>query len=107
VIDLLLDRGADIEAADVKGFGALHAAAEVGSVTGIRYLLAKGAKIQAQTKNGLSPLHIACALGHIDATRELVERGADIAATSELGTPLEVARREGKGAVVAWLESQA
>jgi hypothetical protein len=105
VMELLLDAGADLEASDDKGFSALHAAAEVGNVTGIRHLLRRGASIQARTQSGLSALHIACALGHIDAARELVRQGADVAAKSELGTVLDVARREKKDNVVAWLES--
>lgn len=105
VMDLLLDAGAQLEGSDDKGFTALHAAAEVGTVSGIRYLLGKGAKLQARTKLGFSPLHIACALGHLEAARELVRHGADVAAKSELGTPLDAARQEGKTGVVAWLES--
>jgi hypothetical protein len=105
VLDLLLDAGAELEGADEKGFTALHAAAEVGNVAGIHYLLGKGAKLQARTTLGFSPLHIACALGHLDAARELVRHGADAAATSELGTPLDAARQEGKAEVVNWLES--
>lgn len=105
VLDLLLDAGAELEGADEKGFSALHAAAEVGNVAGIRYLLGKGAELQARTTLGFSPLHIACALGHLDAARELVRQGADLAASSDLGTPLDAARQEGKAEVVAWLES--
>ena len=72
---------------------------------GVRHLLGKGAELQARTQLGLTPLHIACALGHLQAARELVARGADVAASSDLGTPLDAARQEGKAEMVAWLES--
>ena len=106
IVDLLLEAGAHLEAPDDNGFRPLHAAAEVGSVPGIRYLLTKDANLQAPTKRGLTPLHIACALGHLEAARELVSQGADPTAPSDLGTPLEVARREGRDVVVDWLGSR-
>lgn len=106
IVDLLLEAGAHLEAPDDNGFRPLHAAAEVGSVPGVRHLLTKGANIQAATKRGLTPLHIACGLGHVEAARELVSQGADPTAPSELGTPLEVARRAGREDLVDWLGSR-
>jgi hypothetical protein len=106
IIDLLLEAGAHLEAPDDNGFRSLHAAAEVGSVSGVRHLLIKGACIQAPSKRGLTPLHIACALGHLEAARELVSQGADPTTPSDLGTPLEVARREGRDDMVDWLASR-
>ena len=100
VVELLLEAGAHLEAPDDNGFRPLHAAAEVGSVPGIRHLLTRGVSLEAPTKRGLTPLHIACALGHLEAARELVSQGADPSAASDLGTPLEVARREGSDDVV-------
>lgn len=105
VVEALLEAGAALEGANDDGFRPLHAAAEVGSVSGIELLMAKGADIQARTKLGVSPLHIACALGHLDAARALHAHCADVRATSEHGTPLDAARSEGKPEVVAWLES--
>jgi hypothetical protein len=106
IADALLSAGAELEAADAKGFCSLHAAAEVGSVAGIRYLKERGADWTAKTNQGLSPLHIACALGYLDAARTLVELGADVDAPSDLGSPLDVAKQEGKSEVIAWLASR-
>jgi len=104
LIELLLAAGADLEAPDVKGFRPLHTAAEVGTVSAIRFLHVRGASPTVRTSNGLLPIHIACALGHLDAAKELVSLGADPRAESQLGTPLEIARGEGKREVASWLE---
>jgi ankyrin repeat protein len=105
LLDTLLAAGADLDGADHRKFGVLHAASEVGNVIGIEHMLAKGADIHARTDIGLTPLHIACALGHLAAAQALHAHGADIHAESDIGSPLDGARSEGKADVVAWLES--
>ncbi|HEX2733164.1 MAG TPA: ankyrin repeat domain-containing protein [Polyangiaceae bacterium] len=105
ILGLLLDAGADKEAQDVKGFRPLHAAAEGGNAAAVRFLVGRGVVLEPRTVNDVTPLHIACALGHLDAARELVRLGALPNAPSELGTPLEIARNEGKTSVAQWLES--
>src|SRR5262249_6744259 len=47
-----LDHGADINAADGKGYTALHGAAVRGGNEMINFLISKGARIDAVTKNG-------------------------------------------------------
>lgn len=106
LLTLLVEAGADVEGKDEKGFRPLHAAAEVDNVVAVRFLLSHRADTEARTIDGFTPLHIACALGHLDAVKELVHLGADSKASSSLGTPLEVARHEKKGAVETWLKGR-
>ena len=88
VIAMLLDHGADIEAADNDGMTPLHHASEP-SVIGL--LLDRGANIEAIDNSGQTPLH--------HATEPLVaalllDRGAGIEVTDTHGsTPLHLAIR--------------
>lgn len=55
-IQLCLDHGVDIDAADSKGETALHGAAGRGADSVVRFLLSKGANLGAKTKSGRSAL---------------------------------------------------
>jgi ankyrin repeat protein len=103
VFAMLEGAGADLFASNCDGFNALHAACEAGNAWAIRWLVERGHGLEPRTKPGHTPLQIACALGHLEAARVMVELGADVAATSPNGTALEIATREGKAEVVAWL----
>ncbi len=106
VLDALAAAGAELDATNDDGFGALHAACEVGRVDAIEWLLARGADIEARTNRGFAPLHIAGALGHLDAAKALVSRGADRGAVStDNKDVMALAREEGQAEVVAWLEA--
>jgi ankyrin repeat protein len=56
---MLLDRGADINAANDAGDVAMHAAAFRGSEEIIKLLLARGANLRARNKQGRTPLDTA------------------------------------------------
>jgi ankyrin repeat protein len=58
-IQLLLDRGADVNAAATDGRTALHGAALQGYDEVIKYLAAKGAKLGAEDSKGFTPLDTA------------------------------------------------
>lgn len=92
VIKLLLDSGADINAADDKGFGMLHHAIRVCNKRLVRFLLnrgadANGAKNQHKT---MTPLISAMAI-YPDVMPMLIEAGADVNKKSNKITPLHVA----------------
>jgi ankyrin repeat protein len=72
----LLDKGADIAAASLRGTTALHRAAECGDVDMLRLLLERGADVNAQRKNGRVPLASAVVFGHGAAVRYLLSNGA-------------------------------
>ncbi|HEY4058170.1 MAG TPA: ankyrin repeat domain-containing protein, partial [Kofleriaceae bacterium] len=61
---------------------------------------------EPRTKRGHTPLQIACALGHLEVVQALVELGANVDASSPDGVALEIATRQGKGDVAAWLSKR-
>lgn len=103
----LLAAGVELQAANDDGFNALHAAGETGNTWAVRWLHEHGLELEARTRRNNTPLQIACALGHLDAAKALVALGADVTASSPEGTALDIARREGRPEVAAWLESLA
>ncbi len=109
LLDALDAFGADLHASNDAGFGALHAAAETDRSALVGWLVRRGLDLEARTaRGGYTPFHIACALGHLATARALAGAGADVAATSAEGqTALDIARQEGRDAVVAWLEDGA
>lgn len=72
-LQILIDAGADINAQDVRGFTALHRAAEMGKMDFVKYLLAKGADkmIEAQ---GYTALSLAEAMKHEEIIKLLKEQ---------------------------------
>ena len=106
-LEALVARGADVRAVNDDGFGALHAAAEVGYAAVVPWLLGKGVDIEARTGRGHTALQIACALGHVDAATALLDAGADAGAGPPGATAREIAEAEGKSDVVALLDRRA
>lgn len=106
VFAVLERTGVDLFAANDDGFNALHAACEAGNAWAIHWLVERGHSLESRTKRGHTPLQIACGLGRLDAARAMVEHGADVNAPSPDGVALEIAQREGKEEVAAWLTSR-
>ncbi|MGE0708484.1 MAG: ankyrin repeat domain-containing protein [Planctomycetota bacterium] len=105
----LVEAGADLEAQNDDGYGALHAAAEVGRADAIEWLLDRlpergRHELERPTGRGHTALQLAAALGRVEAARALLARGADPRADSPDGDSLAIARREGQAEVVALLE---
>lgn len=99
-----LERAAvDMNATNDDGFNALHAACKVGNASAVRWLVERGHPLEPRTKRGYTPLQFACALGHLDAAQTMVELGADVDAQFRDSMALDIAKREGKVDVVAWL----
>jgi ankyrin repeat protein len=82
----LLSRGMQINAADAKGWTALHAAVTAdNSERMCQLLLRQGADVHAFTENGATPLHaLASSTGSVPCARLLLAAGAD-AACKDLG----------------------
>jgi ankyrin repeat protein len=106
-LEALVARGADVRAVNDDGFGALHAAAEVGHAAVVPWLLGKGVDVEARTGRRHTALQIACALGHVDAATALLDAGADAGAGPLGATVREIAEAEGKSDVVALLDRRA
>lgn len=67
-----------LEADLLQGRGALHMAAEVGSVPCIQFLLTHGAKVDLRNSEGETPLHVAAFWARPEAINALLDAGADI-----------------------------
>lgn len=106
ILESLADGDLDLTLPNEDGFNALHAAAETNRGDIVPWLVAHGLPLEARTQHGHTALHIGCALGHLDATRALLDAGADPKAESPAGTPLDVARSEGKSETVALLKAR-
>ncbi len=107
-VRLLLQKGADVNAAQGDGMTALHWAAAHGDVELARVLIYAGARVEAATRNGnYTPLHLASKAGSATVVKQLVEAGANVNATTTTGgaTSLHLAAAQGnKDAIVALLD---
>ena len=100
---LLLQKGADADAADSGGVRPLHHAAAGGAVALVESLVAAGASLQAQSGSG-TPLHWAAGSGRGKAVKRLLELGAPVDAANSQGlTPIVMAAVSGSDAAVAAL----
>jgi ankyrin repeat protein len=85
VVQLLLEKGAQIEAEDKTGATALLCASHKGHQTIAELLLDRGANIEASDRNGVTSLMWASYQGYEGMTKMLLDRGARIEALSKLG----------------------
>ncbi|CAK9040607.1 unnamed protein product [Durusdinium trenchii] len=109
VVRLLLEAGADKNAANQDGATALIKAAANGHLEVVRVLLEAGADKIAAKQDGAAALMIAAQNGHLEAVRALLEAGADkIAAKQDGAAALMIAAQNGHLEVVrALLEAGA
>jgi hypothetical protein len=85
MMELLVQRGADVNKQNALGERALMHASWRGQTEAIKWLLARGARINSDAMQW-SPLHYAVFAGHSEAAALLLERGADINARSTNGS---------------------
>ena len=105
IADLLIGKGANVNARDRSGATPLHAAALKGNLGIAELLVGHGAEVDARDGDGLTPLHIAALSGHADVAALLLDRGADREARDRGAgaTPLFQAAAFGRKAVVELL----
>jgi ankyrin repeat protein len=98
IIQALLDRGADVEAKDSRGWTPLHVAStddDIDNIETAKFLIEKGADVEAKDQWGNTPLHWATMNNSIEATKLLIEKGADVEAKNiNDETPLHLASWE-------------
>jgi tetratricopeptide (TPR) repeat protein len=103
MMQLFLERGADINKVNAFGEQALLHAAWKGHLPAVRWLVEHGARLDRDGK-AWAALHYAAFAGHDEIAAFLLERGADRNALSVNGsTPLMMAAREGKEAIATRL----
>jgi ankyrin repeat protein len=98
-VQLLLEKGADIEANCESGTP-LIVAAEKGNPNTVRLLLKRGCQIEAKNKQGCTALIMAVTKGSHECVRELLNHGANIEATDKGQTPLILAAIHGHEEIV-------
>ncbi|RDW75101.1 hypothetical protein BP6252_06243 [Coleophoma cylindrospora] len=104
IVKLLLEKGADVNAADKDSCSPLYWASQDGQIDVVKLLLEKGASINTAEHTGWTPLHRASEDGHVDVVKLLLEMGANINATGMNGkAPLYIASKNGHGDVVKLL----
>lgn len=73
-----IEKGADIEAKDNKGWTALIWASNKGNLEMVKLLIEKGADIEAKDNDGFTALMWASFNGHLEVVKYLLENGADV-----------------------------
>jgi len=87
--ELLISRGANVNAKDKRGYTPLHYGK---SIEIVKFLVANGADINAKSDDGMTPLHT---LRDYESIEFLLSVGADVNATNKEGkTPLQFANRQ-------------
>jgi ankyrin repeat protein len=85
---LLLDKGANVNAKNNDGDTPLHAAAVGGNQAVAELLLTKGADVNAKNNWGVTPLYHAVARGRQQMVELLLRNGADISVVADDGLTL-------------------
>ena len=73
---VLLERGAQVDASDSEGRTALRAAAWAGHEEVVRLLLNAGGQVDGEDRQGRTPLIAAAYMGHADIVTALLDAGA-------------------------------
>lgn len=97
VLELLLEKGADVTRKDKDGVTPLLYYLEHNCNTDVVKMLMKaGADINVRTKDGSSVLHYVCNRGNSELARLLIKKGADYRIVNDKGiSPADVAVKEG------------
>jgi ankyrin repeat protein len=78
VVDLLLSRGADVNASDCSGITPLILSVWTGDTSAVQALIGKGADIHVKTRYGQTAVNIAQTTGKTDIVKILSEAGASV-----------------------------
>ncbi len=106
-VELLLDRGADVDAVGPMGMTPLIHSADLGIRDAVELFAAHGAAINARVQSGQTALHYACRKDYRDIVECLIAKGADINAQDLKGkTPLAVAEEEGHSEIADLLRAR-
>lgn len=106
MVELLIRRGADVNAIDHDADSVLHHAAANSGAQLLAALIEAGARVNVKNNFRHTPLHAAVAAGDVGAVRVLVDNGAEVdAETVERRTSLSIAASKGLGEICSLLLS--
>jgi ankyrin repeat protein/L-ascorbate metabolism protein UlaG (beta-lactamase superfamily) len=107
VIELLLSKGANMEAGDRENTTPLTCAALLNKPEAVRLLVEKGASLTARDNNGNTPLLAAARSGNVEIVKYLVGHGAALTDVSNRGSNcLHIATSIGAEPLVQYLLGQ-
>ncbi len=106
--ELLIARGADVNARSKAGNTPLHSAAHDDRATDVaRLLIAHGAEINATNDEGETPLHLAARWARVENVELLIAEGAELNLKNQAGdTPLDAAIRQWSVQVEVWEQGE-
>lgn len=109
IVKLLVERGADVNAADTQKWTALHFAARDQKAPIVRVLLEAGAAVDPADGFGDTPLWRAVTkTANLDVIKALLEHGADPHKKNSSGVaPIDMARTVGRDELVALFDAKA
>ncbi|XP_066139652.1 protein phosphatase 1 regulatory subunit 12A isoform X2 [Euwallacea fornicatus] len=81
----LLEKGADINTANVDGLTALHQACIDDNLDMVEFLVEHGADVNRGDNEGWTPLHATASCGLMYIAKYLIEKGGDVAAVNNDG----------------------
>ncbi len=85
-VRLLVEKGVNVNAADVEGHTALHLAITEKRLETVRELIKSGGNVNAEEYGSkYTPLHLACMVGEKEIVEELVKAGAEIEQADKFG----------------------
>src|SRR3990167_2341358 len=104
IVEMLIDKGANINHAKNNGVTPLFIAAENGHKDIVEIFINKGTDINRAQNQGVTPLLIAAQNGHNDIVKMLIKNGAHINQARNDGvTPLLIAAQNGHNDIVKML----
>lgn len=107
LVNLILDRGARVNARNKERQAPLHTAVARGNVDVAGELIGRGASLRAQDSQGMTPLHIAAYYGQLPMVQFLLDQGADRTIVDNSGlTPFLLAREQNHREVAALLNEE-
>ncbi len=95
----LLEKGANVNAIDRRGFTPVMWASASGDAPMVRHLIERGALLNARSNDGSTALRLASANGFVEVARLLLIRGADIAPSKNGTSARQIAAARGHAEV--------